>query len=37
MPDERQFTLQQADQAQADFAAIEDELDFVKAQLGRLQ
>jgi hypothetical protein len=29
--------LRQADQARADFAAIENELDFVKAQLGRLQ
>ena len=33
MPDEHQLTLRQADQARADFYAIQDELDFVKAQL----
>jgi hypothetical protein len=36
MPDEHTLTLRQADQARADFAAIEDELDFLKAQLARL-
>jgi hypothetical protein len=36
MSDERQFALRQIDQARADFAAIEDDLDFVKAQLARM-
>jgi hypothetical protein len=36
MPDEHTLTLRQADQAPADFAAIEDELDFIKGQLARL-
>jgi hypothetical protein len=36
MPDEHTLALRQADQAHADFAAIEDELDFLKAQLARL-
>jgi hypothetical protein len=35
MPDERSFTLRQADLARADFAAIEDHLDFIQAQLAR--
>jgi hypothetical protein len=34
MPDENPFTLRQVDLARADFAAIEDHLDFIKAQLG---
>jgi hypothetical protein len=29
------LTLRQVDQARTDFAAIEDELDFINAQLGR--
>jgi hypothetical protein len=32
MPDEYPLTLPQADQARAAFAAIEDELDFIKAR-----
>jgi hypothetical protein len=36
MPDEHSLTLRQADQARTDFAAIEDELDFVKEQASRL-
>jgi hypothetical protein len=36
MPDEYPLTLRQADQARADFAAIADDLDFVKAQLARI-
>jgi hypothetical protein len=36
MPDDNTLTLQQADQARADFAGIEDDLDFIKAQLARL-
>jgi hypothetical protein len=35
MPDEHPFTLRQVDLARADFAAIEDHLDFIKAQLAR--
>jgi hypothetical protein len=31
-----QLTLRQADQARADFGAIEDDLDFIKSQLARL-
>jgi hypothetical protein len=30
MPDENPFTLRQVDLARADFAAIEDHLDFIK-------
>ena len=33
---ERQLTLRQADQARSDFAAILDDLEFVKGQLARL-
>lgn len=33
---ERQLTLRQADQAREDFAALLDELDFVKAQLAQV-
>jgi hypothetical protein len=36
MPDENPFTLRQVDLARADFAAIEDHLDFLKAQLARV-
>jgi hypothetical protein len=36
MPDEHSLTLHQADRARTDFAAIADDLDFVKAQLARL-
>ncbi len=36
MTDERPLTLRQADQARADFAAIADDLDFVKGQLARI-
>jgi hypothetical protein len=36
MPDEHTLTLRQADEARSDFAAIEDELDFIKDQLARL-
>jgi hypothetical protein len=36
MPDEHPFTLRQADLARADFAAIADDLDFLKAQLARI-
>jgi hypothetical protein len=35
MPDQNPFTLRQVDLARADFAAIEDHLDFIKAQLAR--
>jgi hypothetical protein len=35
MPDENPFTLRQVDLARADFAAIEDHLDFIKGQLAR--
>jgi hypothetical protein len=35
MPDENPFTLRQVDLARADFAAIADDLDFIKAQLAR--
>lgn len=35
MPNEHPLTLRQADQARGDFAAIADELDFIKAQLVR--
>jgi hypothetical protein len=36
MTEENTLTLRQADQAHADFAAIEDELDLLKVQLARL-
>jgi hypothetical protein len=36
MPDEHSFTLRQVDLARADFAAIADDLDFIKAQLARV-
>jgi len=36
MPDEHPFTLRQVDLAGTDFAAIEDHLDFLKAQLARI-
>jgi len=36
MPDENPFTLRQVDLAPADFAAIEDHLDFIKGQLARV-
>ena len=36
MPDEYPLALRQADQARADFAAISDDLDFIKAQLARV-
>jgi hypothetical protein len=36
MPDEHQLSLRQADQARADFAAIADDLDFIKGQLARI-
>jgi len=35
LPDERRLTLRQADLARADFAAIAEDLDFIKAQLAR--
>ena len=36
MPDEYNVTLRQADQARSDFAALADDLDFIKEQLARL-
>jgi hypothetical protein len=36
MPDENPFTLRQVDLARADFAAIADDLDFIKGQLARV-
>jgi hypothetical protein len=38
MPDDLEYplTLRQADQARTDFAAIADDLDFIKSQLARL-
>jgi hypothetical protein len=36
MPDEHTLTLRQADEARSDFAAIADDLDFIKDQLARL-
>ena len=36
MLDERAFTLRQVDQARCDFAAIADDLEFIKGQLARL-
>ena len=35
LPYERRLTLRQADLARADFAAIAEDLDFIKAQLAR--
>jgi hypothetical protein len=35
MPDDP-FTLRQVDQARDDFAALQDDLDFIKVQLARL-
>jgi hypothetical protein len=36
MPDEDDFTLRQIDQARRDLYAIQDDLDFIKAQLAQL-
>jgi len=36
MPDEDDFTLRQIDQARGDLYAIQDDLDFIKAQLAQL-
>jgi hypothetical protein len=36
MSDEHTLTLQQADQARTDFAAIEDDLQFIAGQLSHL-
>lgn len=36
MPDENHFTLRQVDLARSDFAAISDDLDFLKVQLARI-
>jgi hypothetical protein len=36
MPDDRSFTLRQVDQARGDLYAIQDDFDFIKAQLARL-
>jgi hypothetical protein len=36
MSDEHPLTLRQADEARADFAAIESDLDFIKSQLARV-
>jgi hypothetical protein len=36
MPDEHPLALRQVDRVRADFAAIADDLDFVKAQLARV-
>ena len=36
MSDERTLTLQQADEARADFYAISDDLEFLRAQLARV-
>jgi hypothetical protein len=36
VPDDRSFTLRQVDQAPGDLYAIQDDLDFIKAQLARL-
>jgi hypothetical protein len=36
MLDDHSFTLRQVDLARADFAAIADDLDFLKAQLARI-
>jgi hypothetical protein len=36
MPDERQFTLRQVDQARGDLYAIADDLEFLKVQVTRL-
>jgi hypothetical protein len=36
MPDEDQISLRQADQLRGDLYAIQDDRDFIKAQLARL-
>src|SRR6266436_1239718 len=36
MPDERPFTLRQADQIRGDLYALQDDLDFIKVQLAHL-
>jgi hypothetical protein len=36
MPDDHPFTLRQVDLARSDFAAIQDDLEFLKAQLARV-
>jgi uncharacterized protein YjbI with pentapeptide repeats len=36
MPDEHSFTLRQVNLTRADFAAIADDLDLIKAQLARV-
>jgi hypothetical protein len=36
MPDDRQFTLRQVDQARGDLYAIADDLEFLKAQIAGL-
>jgi hypothetical protein len=36
MPDERNFTLRQIDQARGDLYAIADDLEFLKIQIARL-
>jgi hypothetical protein len=36
MPDENPFTLRQVDLARADFAAIEDHLEFIGGQFARV-
>jgi hypothetical protein len=36
MPDERPFTLRQADQIRGDLYGLQDELDFIKVQLSLL-
>jgi hypothetical protein len=36
MPNDYPLTLRQADQARSDFAAIQDDLDFIQAQLARV-
>ena len=36
MPDERPFMLCQVDRARDDFAALQDDLDFIKVQLAHL-
>jgi hypothetical protein len=36
MPNENQLTLRQVDLTRADFAAIQDDLDFLKSHIARL-
>ena len=36
MPDEDDFTLRQIDQARGDLYAVQDDFDFIKAQLAQL-